>query len=96
MGTWFGPSEKVANLPVGDFREKPVESTSLKAIVLRMDRNVEYMQAEIRKVLDGLNKIEGLKIGDKFTMTIDDSNMMDSNEYKLVLEFERQRDDPSK
>lgn len=91
MGTWFGPKQTLdANGETSGYKkDEPLQSTALKAIVLRMDRNTEYMQAEIRKVLDGLNAIPGLRIGDSFTMTIDDANMFESNDYKLVLEFER-------
>jgi hypothetical protein len=92
MGVWFGPSESVEKFTDGYVRDEPLVSTDLKALILVMDRNVEYMQAEIRKVLDGLHNIRGLRIGDAFTMTIDDT-YLDRNEYKVVLEFERKREE---
>lgn len=75
-------------LKTGDGREvKEPVPFQLKTVVLRGDP-LNDMQSHLRRLLDALNSVPGLVKGEAFTLSIDHVDF-DTNECKLVLEFER-------
>ena len=64
---------------------------TLKTMVMTYDPMKEPDMAQhIRPVLDALNSLPEFLQGEAFTMTLDDSRI-ETNEVKLVLEFETRK-----
>jgi len=61
---------------------------TLSVVVMKYDPlEVPDIQAHIRPILDALNSVPNFVRGEAFVMSVD-NHRIDSNEVKLVLEFE--------